>query len=192
MHYDEYSLLADEENSVFVPELVGTKYLVKGSQGMLRRQCTQRWKIAPMRRKLQELRNKEPIEQWLGISTDEALRMKSSDVKYITHRWPLIEMEMNRADCKQWLVDHDLPIAPRSSCVFCPYHSTKEWRTRKSIPDDWERAVAVDQSIRDMRPPFPLFVHPARIPLVDVDFRTQEEKGQLRLWDEECAGICGI
>jgi len=63
---------------------------------------------------------------------------------------------------------------------------------RKSIPQDWEKAVAVDKSIRDIRPPFPLFVHPARIPLADVDLRTQEEKGQMSLWDEECAGICGV
>ncbi len=179
---------ADKWGGVFIPAFTYSK---KGN-GMLRRQCTQRWKIAPIKRWLQANRNKEPIEQWIGISTDEALRMKPSSVKYITHRWPLIERCMSRTDCKKWLTDHDLLIAPRSSCTFCPYHSTKEWRLRKSIGKDWKEAVAIDKSIRDIRPPFPLFVHPARIPLDEVDLRTQEEKGQLRLWDEECAGVCGV
>jgi hypothetical protein len=179
---------ADKWGGVFIPAFTYSK---KGN-GMLRRQCTQRWKIAPIKRWLQANRNKEQVTQFLGISTDEALRMKPSSVKYIVHKFPLIDMEMSRKDCKQWLTDHDLPIAPRSSCTFCPFHSTKEWRLRKSIPQDWEKAVAVDKSIRDIRPPFPLFVHPARIPLADVDLRTQEEKGQMSLWDEECAGICGV
>jgi len=35
-------------------------------------------------------------------------------------------------------------------------------------------------------------VHPARIPLVDVDLRSEQDKGQLSLWDNECAGVCGV
>ena len=48
------------------------------SNGQIRRQCTQDWKIAPMRRWLQANRNKEPVEQWIGISLDEAERMRPS------------------------------------------------------------------------------------------------------------------
>jgi 3'-phosphoadenosine 5'-phosphosulfate sulfotransferase (PAPS reductase)/FAD synthetase len=160
--------------------------------GQIRRQCTQDWKIAPMRRWLQKNRNGEPIEQWLGISLDEFQRMKDSDVKYITHRWPLIEMKMTRADCEKWLEAHGLEIPPRSACTFCPYHNTEEWRRIKNNPDDWREAVEVDQAIRKARPPYDLFVHPARKPLEEVDLRTETEKGQLSLWDEECEGVCGI
>jgi len=163
------------------------------SKGQLRRQCTGHWKIEPIRRWLQANRNKQPVELWLGVSTDEALRMKPSRVKYITHRSPLIELGMSRHDCKLWLQAHSLEIPPKSACVFCPFHDQAEWRELKiSGNGDWEKAVAVDRAIRKARPPYDLFVHPARIPLEEVDVRNLEDRGQLRLWDEECDGYCGL
>lgn len=161
--------------------------------GQALRVCTQRWKVAPVRRYLQSRRHDEPVELWLGISTDEALRMKPSDVKYITHRWPLIEKGMSRNDCVSWLKAHDLEVPVKSSCVFCPYHDSKAWRELKMTGNgDWKKAIEVDRAIRKARPPYDLFIHPARIPLEEVDVRNLEDKGQLRLWDEECEGMCGL
>jgi 3'-phosphoadenosine 5'-phosphosulfate sulfotransferase (PAPS reductase)/FAD synthetase len=168
-------------------------------EGKLMRQCTNRWKITPMRRwisnELEKLETKKApgtIEQWIGISWDEFQRMHDSDVKYITHRWPLIEKRMTRANCVKWLEVHNQEVPPRSACTFCPFHSTKEWRNIKASPIDWQEAVQVDRAIRKARPPYDLFVHPSREPLEEVDLRTQQEKGQLSLWDTECSGICGI
>ena len=161
--------------------------------GRLLRRCTFAWKIAPIRRWLQSHRDKQPVELWIGISLDEALRMRPSDVKYITHRWPLIEKRMTRNDCVNWLRAHDLEVPPKSSCVFCPFHDMATWRELKmSGNGNWEKAVEVDELIRKARPAYDLFVHPARKPLVEVDVRNQEDKGQLRLWDEECTGYCGL
>jgi len=173
--------------------------ITEKGNGQINRQCTNAWKIVPMRRwtsekLLQWGMTKSPgiVEQWLGISWDESQRMKESDVKYITHRWPLIEKRMTRKDCEKWLKKKGLEIPPRSACTFCPYHSTAEWRRIKDTPADWQEAVEVDRAIRKVRPPYDLFVHPARIPLEDVDLRTETEKGQLSLWDDECAGVCGV
>ena len=164
-----------------------------GGKGQIRRQCTTGWKIVPIRRWLQANRNHQPVELWLGISTDEALRIKPSDVKYITHRWPLIERKMSRNDCVAWLRNHELEVPTKSSCVFCPYHNTATWRELKASSNgDWKRATEVDEAIRKARPPFDLFVHPARKPLIEVDLRTMEEMGQMSLWDEECSGLCGV
>ena len=163
-----------------------------GNGGMLRCQCTHRWKINPMRRWLQENRNGAQVEQWLGISLDEFQRMKDSDRKYITHRWPLIERRMTRLDCVVWLERNGIEIPPKSACTFCPFHSTAEWRRIKQTPEDWAEAVAVDEAIRKVRPPYDLYLHPARIPLVDIDLRSEQDKGQLSLWDAECSGICGV
>jgi len=75
--------------------------------GKLRRQCTTEFKIEPIIKKVRELmglkrgqRAKKGIQviQYIGISTDEATRMKPSQKKYIEHRWPLIELGMSRAD----------------------------------------------------------------------------------------------
>ena len=166
------------------------------SNGQLRRQCTHHWKVTGIRRWLQANRDGRPVEQWLGISWDESQRMKDSDVKYITHRWPLIEMRMTRQDCAHWLQEHGLEVPPKSSCVFCPYHNRAAWHEMKVSGDgDWQKAVEVDEAIRKVRPPYDLFVHPARKPLADIDMRTPQEKGQLELWanwDDECSGICGV
>lgn len=160
--------------------------------GMLRRQCTHRWKINPMRKWLQENRNGVTVEQWLGISLDEFQRMKDSDRKYIKHRWPLIERRMTRLDCVTWLDRRGIEIPPKSACTFCPFHSTAEWRRIRQTPEDWAEAIAVDEAIRKVRPPYDLYLHPARIPLVDIDLRSEQDKGQLSLWDAECSGICGV
>jgi hypothetical protein len=150
-------------------------------RGQLRRQCTGSWKVEPMRRYFQKVRNGKPIELWLGITTDEIKRAKHSDRKYITHRWPLLEKNMSRSDCITWLENHFLDVPNRSSCVFCPYHDKATWRQIMSSPVDRNNAVRYDQAIRKIRPPFDLFVHQSRVPLDQVDFRTPEEKGQLPL-----------
>lgn len=166
---------------------------VEGIKGMTRRQCTGAWKIVPMRRMIQQLRNGQPVEQWLGISLDEVQRMKESNVKYITHRWPLIENRMSRHDCKLYLEKHGIEIPPRSACVFCPFHSRTEWRDiRDNAPEDWTKAVQVDAQIRKARPPYDLFVNVQRKPLNECDLDNEIDKGQLSLWDNECEGICGI
>jgi hypothetical protein len=177
-----------------------TESIEDGVYGQLRRQCTSRWKIMPIRRWIrEELERRELkktpglVEQWIGISLDEATRMKPADVKYITHRWPLIEMRMTRHDCKLWLEAHGLEVPPRSSCTFCPFHNQEAWRDMKmNHKKDWQEAIEVDYKIRKARPPYDLFVHPARIPLEEVDLRNQEDRGQLSLWDEECDGVCGV
>lgn len=159
--------------------------------GLLTRMCTNHWKVAPIRRWLQTYRRGENVEQWLGISLDEAERMKPSDVKYITHRWPLIEKRMSRNDCINWLQRHDLEVPVKSSCVFCPYHNRSAWYDMKRENGaDWQKAIEVDEAIRKARPPFDLFLHADRIPLIDI--RSPQENGQLEMFSEECSGVCFV
>lgn len=180
----------DSCNTVVIPAFTATP-TVRG--GQLRRQCTGEWKIMPIRRWLQVNRHGQSVEQWIGISLDEALRMRDPDVKYIHNHWPLIEKRMTRLDCMLWLTSHGLEIPYKSACVFCPFQKRNQWHDLKASDNgDWQKAVETDRAIRKARPPYDLFIHPARIPLEDVDLRTVEEKGQLRLWDEECTGLCGV
>lgn len=69
-----------------------------GKQAMGRRQCTKEYKLYPVRRQVRAMLGgrtpKGGAEVWIGISTDEALRMKPSSVQYIVNRWPLIEREL--------------------------------------------------------------------------------------------------
>jgi hypothetical protein len=171
----------------------------------IRRTCTYYYKIKPIRlhckRRLgipdgtSATRDTRVIAQ-LGISRDEATRMKPSDRQWITNTWPLIDAMLSRADCLSELarLAPDLPLPQRSACVYCPYHSAGDWRQyRDQYPEEWDRAVAFERALQAQTwdslsaPPYlsrwcvPLDQAP-----IDGDPR------QRGLWDEDCAGICGV
>lgn len=175
------------------------------NKGQLRRQCTQRWKIAPIRRWLrEELERTEVrktpgcIQSLQGISLDEFQRMRDSDVKWIVNEYPLVDLRMTRAHCVAWLEHHGLEVPPKSACVFCPFQNLQSWRELKRTGGDgWNQAIAIDEAIRLVRPPFELFVHPSCVPLADA-IRLPEDQGyeQLELpgnGDEGCdSGHCFV
>lgn len=169
-----------------------------GSKGFARRQCTSEYKLKPLRRKMRELvglakgqRSKGvAVISWLGISTDEAIRMKPSLDKWCEHRWPLIERRMSRGDCMAWFAkNYPGRTLAKSSCIGCPYHSNEQWRALKQT-DDWDDAVEFDRLSRTnelMRGQ--LFLHSSLVPLNDADLG---HKNQLNLFGNECEGMCGI
>jgi len=174
--------------------------------GPLRRQCTREFKIQPIVRKVRELVGLQPgkpgprkkilVEQWTGISLDEAVRMKPSRVNWIEHRWPLIELDMTRDACLKWNVERQMPTPPRSACVYCPYRRDREWRIlRETDPEGFAEAVRVDalirNNVRGVRDP--IFVHRSLKPLDQVDFSTEAERaGQVDMFNNECEGMCGV
>ncbi|CDN95775.1 MULTISPECIES: hypothetical protein [Agrobacterium] len=171
--------------------------------GMIRRQCTGDYKIVPIRRKVRELlgiaRRRSPAspvaEQWLGISLDEALRMKPSFETWQINRWPLIERGMTRRDCLHWLERHGYPLPPKSACIGCPFHSDDHWRhMRDHDPEAWADAVSVDATIRTgfrgIRGE--VYLHRSAVPLDQANLSTPADHGQLDLWPNECEGMCGV
>jgi hypothetical protein len=165
-----------------------------GSKGMGRRECTTHYKLEPIRRKIVEMHaNKRPkgdTEMWIGISTDEAFRMKPSRVQYITNRWPLIELSMNRSACRAWLKRNGWS-APKSACIGCPFRSYEGWRSLS--PSELSDAIEVDKAIR-LQSGFKgqKFMHRSCKPLAEVDLRSDAEIGQADLFNNECEGICGV
>ena len=149
-------------------------------KGQLRRQCTNQWKIQPIRKFIRSVIGRPKpgsVESWQGISLDEWQRMRSSDVGYIVNKYPLVDRRITRAHCISWLESHGLDVPPKSACTFCPYHSLSTWRTMKQKGgSDWERAKAADEAIRNKRPPRQLFVHPAVLPLEEA-VRIPEDYG---------------
>jgi hypothetical protein len=141
----------------------------------------------------------DSIEQWIGISVDEAMRMKPSRRSGVKHRWPLIELQMTRFDCIEWCEVEGFPRPPKSACTFCPFHDDAQWRDMKATdPDAFAQAVQIDEAIRPgmagpKRPKGEAwFVHRDRIPLAQVDFSTAEDRGQLNFFNNECEGMCGV
>ena len=163
-----------------------------GSQGLLRRQCTQEYKIAPVRQWLQEHRRGQNVELLFGISLDEWQRMRDSNRKYVSHHYPLVDRRITRADCLTWLEAHGYPRPPRSACIGCPYHSNAEWRSIATQPEEWADAVDFDARVRSMtRIDGEAYLHRSLVPLAVADIRSEEDKGQLSFLDE-CDGMCGV
>jgi hypothetical protein len=181
-----------------------------GEQGKIKaRGCTYDFKIAPIMAKARALatvpRKKKTwnivhVVQWIGISLDEITRMKPSRDWWAESQWPLVEMRMNRHDCKEWMKKAGYPEPPRSSCVFCPFHNNQEWRRlRDDEPAAWQEAIEFEkrlQSIKAKSANFSStpFLHRSVVPLDQVDLSTQEDHGQrnLNLFENECEGMCGV
>lgn len=173
-----------------------------GDKGMMQRRCTADYKIRPVVKLMKEiagLKGRLPkhfvVEQWLGISTDEVIRMKPARDLWIQHRWPLIEMGMSREHCFKWMREHKLPEPPRSACVYCPYHSNVEWkRLRDEQPEDFQKAVAFEREYQAAHEKGETllgkpFLHRSCKPLDEIDF---DNSKQGNLFGNECEGMCGV
>lgn len=183
---------AGGKDSIVIPAHV----IGSGKGGMLRRQCTSRWKIYPIRRFLQKIRNGRTVYLWLGITTDEWHRAKDADVNYIVHKYPLLDMNMSREDCENWLKSNNLPIPQKSSCVFCPYLNRASWQEMKlNGGPDWHKAVEVDNMIRDFSYPDSVFLHRKCLPL-DEAVQVSDGAGassEIDNMDAECdSGHCFV
>jgi hypothetical protein len=178
-----------------------------GSDGkVIARNCTSDFKVIPILRKTRELagikRGGKVVVavQWIGISLDETVRMKTSRDGWLLARWPLIEKEMTRHDCLRWMKDHGYPNPPRSACVFCPFRSNAEWRRlRDGEPAAFEQAVKFErdlQAVKGLTQNFKAtpYLHRSLVPLDQVDLRTDTERGQTLLagFNGECEGMCGV
>jgi len=173
-----------------------------GDRVMGGRQCTNQFKLVPLLKKTRELIGLVPrqrakgilCETFIGISTDEAMRMKPSREPWKVHRWPLIEKGMARHDCLNWMERKGYPLPPKSSCIGCPYHSDREWRAVKADPEAWADAVEIDRIIRDSATGVRgrQFMHRSCKPLDEVDLSTAADHGQVDLFNNECEGMCGV
>lgn len=161
--------------------------------GTLGRQCTRDFKVRPVRRRLQQIRGRQPVVMVLGISFDERLRMRTSDVKYITNEYPLVERRMTRHDCLRWMREHGYPEPPKSACYYCPFRSDRGWREmRDGDPQSWSRAAEFDRQVRHSRQAFdgPVYLHRSLVPLPLVDLSTPQDAGQLEMFEGgECDGF---
>ena len=176
-----------------------------GSIGLLGRKCTRNYKVDMIIRKARELgaikRGQKTIGvvQWIGISVDEAHRMKDSHVKWAENRWPLIEKNMTRKACLAWMKARGYPEPPRSACVYCPFHSDAEWRRlRDDEPLEFERAVKFEKDLQhaatkqEALTGVPYLTRRC-VPLDTVDF-DENKPGyeQLSMFGNECEGLCGV
>lgn len=169
-----------------------------GTAGIMERQCTKDFKIDPVSKAITNQMRKHHSKRavkWLGISTDEVWRAKPSRRNTVEHRWPLLmECRFSRQDCLNWMKAHEFPEPPRSACTFCPYRGKSEWLSlsKAEFKDavDFEKAFQVLARKTNLKGT--PFFHRSLKPLSEVDFSTEEERGQINLFNNECEGMCGV
>jgi hypothetical protein len=179
-----------------------------GTHGMIRRQCTQEFKIEPIEKfikrdllglKPRQRAPKAPVvQQWFGISRDEFTRTRKPAAAWKTHYYPLVGVEfvgdkmvmregpsLSRAGCLEWLAERRYPTPPRSACIGCPFHSEAEWRDMKeNRAAEFEDACDFDERIRpSVGRRGTGYLHRSCKPLREVDFKNDFDKGQLPLFE---------
>ena len=185
--------------------------MTEGKKGMLRRQCTNEYKIAQVGKKYKEIldlkkHSRFPLtEIYIGITLDEAHRMSIPQDKWKIHVYPFcgykvfyggacerIESKiMTRNNIFNWYKEKQLPRPVKSSCTFCPFQSDQNWiELKRSVPEDFNTAVEVDKQIRDSSIKgikSPIYLHDSLLPLDEVNFN----ENQGTLWGN-CTDGCDI
>ena len=169
-------------------------YNKEGKKTMLRRYCTNEFKVYPIRRLIRSEFNasfKNPVNTWLGYTMDEITRMKPSKPKYEVRRYPLIENRIYRHQCTEYLKAHGLNFVQRSACTGCPYRLDNEY----DILSDSEKQALTDfenklnktgyKMAKDATDTVEVRVHKSMIPIEQAPYKSKDE--QLSL-DDLCDG----
>jgi hypothetical protein len=127
--------------------------MANGAPG--RRSCTADFKIRVIGRWLREngATAANPAVVGIGISLDEihrANRRRSENYEIV--EYPLLDLGLNRDDCIRVITEAGLPVPPKSSCFFCPFHTVAAWRDqRTNYPNLFVRSVELEHRLNERR-----------------------------------------
>lgn len=126
------------------------------------RTCTVDYKIKVIGKELKRRGASEsnPAVVGIGISLDEIRRASrhNDSETYRTVVYPLIGigedtgLKMNRLDCERVIRDSGLPVPPKSSCFFCPFHRPTAWADlAREHPDLYEKSIQLEDTLNARR-----------------------------------------
>lgn len=125
-----------------------------GGNGPAIRACTSNFKIRVIAKwlKAHGATKADPAHVALGISLDEFQRMKPSHDAFSVHDYPLIDRRLNRQDCMNIISRAGLPVPPKSSCWFCPFHRISRWQEMAATePELFEKTVRLERFLTARR-----------------------------------------
>lgn len=135
--------------------------------------CSGKWKSDVAERWMRSI-GIETCRNWIGISRDEARRIRAQHRPWLALWYPLIfEVPMRREECVQLIRDSGwTEHIPHSACYMCPNLSDAEWiDMKRNWPSDFVAACELEVDARLKDPHF--FLHPSCVPLGEVDFFAQ-------------------
>jgi len=151
--------------------------------GRLMQGCTDKWKVQAIR---QELRRKgaKTAESFIGLTMDEVHRMRPSNRKWHTHRYPLIEDErIYKSTVYVELGKRNIPFLLSSECDMCPHKNRARWQ--RTSPEMIEKIARIEEGFGGTQ-----FFTPQRIPLKEA---LKKWEGQTEMVLDSCdSGYCGV
>lgn len=187
-----------------------TRNRLTGKKGKAKQKCTAFYKVAPMRREIRKFMHAHlgislvskrlpKVETWIGFAADEQSRASKakSDVKFITLRFPLIELGLSKSDVERKYLDYQIASPPPSVCNACYANGLATLETMyHHRPSDWDQAVEVDESIRDMRQvgiKDECFVSETLIPLKELPAKNFMRSDPTYFKQHRCnSGVCFV
>lgn len=123
----------------------------------LSRSCTVSFKAEVIVKELKRrgATREHPATVGLGISLDEIHRAntkRATDYERLVY--PLIGfgeetgLKMTRDDCARVIREAGIPVPPKSSCYFCPFHRDTAWADlARETPDLFEKAAQLEEHL---------------------------------------------
>lgn len=89
----------------------------------------------------------------IGISVDEIQRANTRRVEpHEEIAYPLLDLGLRRGDCQRLIAAAGLPVPPKSSCFFCPFHRPTVWATmRAEEPELFEKSAQLEDVLNRRR-----------------------------------------
>lgn len=136
-------------NEIMKPDSKRMLIPVYGDINMpLQRSCTVDFKIKTVGKwvKKNGAKKDDPALVAIGISTDEIQRAGRGKEEYMQQRmYPLLDLGLDRIGCMRVIHDAGLPVPPKSSCFFCPFHRPLVWsEMRRDQPELFEKAQQLE------------------------------------------------
>lgn len=190
--------------------------------GKANRRCTVDFKVEVINRYIKSETRASHVEMGIGFSRDEAHRLYKKfagwhDVNWTRkpngiwkpgkrlgfwrlHEFPLVQLQLNKAQCIKLVIDAGLPEPPPSLCWWCPFQGRSRLRDKKlNRPEMFAEMVRMEEVMNtrykrlksNAKKSKYVGFHPDRIPLKDMP-------DQGGLWDDfadvdECdIGICDV
>lgn len=122
-------------------------YKNKAVMSLMRRDCTGKFKISPIRQYLRKkYGKKQHFNMYIGIASDEWTRVRESDVQYITNLYPFVEDSITREGNKRILKENNI-TAEKSGCKGCMYQKRVDWlKMCMNDPKEFERHLRLEQN----------------------------------------------
>jgi hypothetical protein len=119
------------------------------------RSCTADFKIRVVGKwlKANGATAQNPATVGIGISLDEIHRANTSRQEpYERIDYPLLGLGLRRTDCRRIIASAGLPVPPKSSCWFCPFHRPEAWHDmRRNEPELFEKACGLEELLNERR-----------------------------------------